>query len=133
MGGRGLMARFVLDAAFLIDHLRGEATAVERLRVLIESGDDPIITDVVSAEVWSGWRPADETGIEAFLRYFEFAQPGPETSRLAGIWRARARATGSTLGMMDALIAASAFHLNATVLTRNVRDFALTPVRVETY
>jgi predicted nucleic acid-binding protein len=127
------MARIVLDASFLIDHLRGEPAAVERLRVMLESADDPIVTDVASAEVWSGWRAADDAKIESFLRYFEFVQPGPETSRLAGIWRAEARAAGSTLGVMDALIAASAFHLGASVLTRNVRDFALTSVRVETY
>ncbi len=35
--------------------------------------------------------------------------------------------------MPDALIAAMAFDLDAVVLTRNVRDFELTPVRVETY
>ena len=127
------MARYVLDASFLIDHLRAEPAAVDRLRVIIESGDVPILTDVAAVEVWSGWRAADEAGIESFLRYFEFVQPGPETSRIAGIWRARGRAAGKTLDTMDALIAASAFHLDATVLTRNVRDFALTPVRVETY
>jgi predicted nucleic acid-binding protein len=32
-----------------------------------------------------------------------------------------------------ALIAATAFDVNATVLTRNVRDLAMTPARVETY
>jgi len=127
------MARYVLDASFLIDHLRARPTAIERLQTLYEAGDDPILTDVASAEVWSGWRVADEPDIESFLRYFEFVQPGPETSRLAGIWRAQARLAGSALGTMDAMIAACAFHLNATVLTRNVRDFALTPVRVETY
>jgi hypothetical protein len=31
------------------------------------------------------------------------------------------------------LVAAAAEALHAAVLTRNVRDFALTPVRVETY
>ena len=127
------MARFVLDTSFLIDHLRAESSAVDRLRVMYEAGDDPIVTDVISAEIWSGWRPTDEGGIESLLHYFEFAQPGPEASRFAGIWRAQARAAGRTLGLMDALIASTAHHLDATVVTRNVRDFALTPVRVETY
>ena len=35
--------------------------------------------------------------------------------------------------MTDALIAATAFHVDATVLTRNIRDFELTPARVEVY
>lgn len=127
------MARIVMDASFLIDHLRGRPAAVERLRTMYEAGDDPILTAVASTEVWSGWRASDEAALESFLRYFEFVQPGPATSRLAGLWRAQARAAGSTLGTVDALIAACAFDLNAAVLTRNVRDFALTPVRVETY
>jgi predicted nucleic acid-binding protein len=33
----------------------------------------------------------------------------------------------------DALVAATADALGATVLTRNVRDFALIPVLIETY
>jgi predicted nucleic acid-binding protein len=40
---------------------------------------------------------------------------------------------GRTLGLADALIAAAAFADNAAVLTRNTRDFALTPVRLVTY
>ena len=35
--------------------------------------------------------------------------------------------------MTDALIAAAAESLDAVLLTRNLRDFARTPVRVETY
>ena len=34
---------------------------------------------------------------------------------------------------VPSLIAAAAFHLGGGVVTRNVRDFALTPVRIETY
>lgn len=127
------MAPFVLDTSFLIDHLRGEPPAVDRLRAIYESGDDPLITEIVAAEIWSGWRAADEAAIDALLRFLEFVQPGPEAARLAGTWRAQARAAGRTLGLMDALIAATAHHLDATVLTRNVRDFALTPARIETY
>ena len=48
-------------------------------------------------------------------------------------WRAAARESGRTLDLPDALIAATAFDLDAAVLTRNVQDFALTPVRIETY
>jgi predicted nucleic acid-binding protein len=82
--------------------------------------------------LWSG-RQTDHPEIDRLLRYLEFVQPGPETSKLAGVWRAEARARGRSLDLPDALIAASAYHLDAAVLTRNVRDFELTPVRIETY
>jgi predicted nucleic acid-binding protein len=52
---------------------------------------------------------------------------------LAGQWRAEVRDSGRTLGLPDALIAAAAFHLGGGVVTRNERDFSLTPVRIETY
>lgn len=126
------MARYLLDASFLIDHLRGLPEATGRFVALNEAGDDLIISDVSAAEVWSG-RPAEEPEIDVLLRYLELVQPGPETSRQAGRWRADARAAGRALALPDALIAASAFHLDAAVLTRNIRDFALTPVRIETY
>ena len=71
--------------------------------------------------------------LDAFLRYFEYVHPGRATSQLAGTWRAEARRGGRTISIGDALIAATAFHQEAAVLTRNVRDFAHMPVRVETY
>jgi predicted nucleic acid-binding protein len=51
----------------------------------------------------------------------------------AGRWRAEARRRGRTLSLPDALIAAAAVAMDATVITRNVRDFALTPAVVESY
>lgn len=127
-----MMARYLLDSSFLIDHLRGVAAATERFHAINDGGEIAIVCDVSAAEVWSG-RQTEHPEIDRLLRYIEFVQPGPETSRLAGVWRAEARARGRTLDIPDALIAASAFHLHAAVLTRNVRDFELTPVRIETY
>ena len=51
----------------------------------------------------------------------------------AGEWRADALATGKSLSASDALVASAANAVGATVLTRNVRHFSLTPVRIETY
>jgi predicted nucleic acid-binding protein len=68
-----------------------------------------------------------------FLEPIECIQPGPEHALLAGHWRAEARVVGRSLSLADALIAAAAESQDAAVLTRNVRDFALTPIRVETY
>jgi len=63
----------------------------------------------------------------------EFVQPGPEQAMTAGRWRAGLARIGRTLSLGDALIASSAESRSARVLTRNVRDFAMTPVGVETY
>jgi predicted nucleic acid-binding protein len=123
----------VLDSTFVIDHLRGDASARTRWRRMFEEGDQPVVTEVIVCEVRSGLRAADESILERFLLPTEFVQPGRETAMLAGRWREELRGTGHILGLPDALIAAAAFHLGGGVVTRNVRDFAITPVRVETY
>ena len=125
--------RLVLDSTFLIDHLRGQREAADALARIFEQGDDPVVTEVVVCEVRAGLRPDDERHLAALLEPMEFVQPDPGTAMRAGRWRAELRADGRTLSLADALIAAAADSMGATVVTRNVRDFALTPVPVETY
>src|SRR5215210_648308 len=125
--------RLVIDSTFLIDHLRGERTAVDRLAAIFEQGDEPIVTEVVVCEVRTGLLAADERHLVAFLEPMEFVQSGSDTAIRAGRWRAELRSRGRTLSLADSLIAAAAEAMDAAVLTRNVRDFALTPGRVETY
>jgi predicted nucleic acid-binding protein len=88
---------------------------------------------VVVTECWSGAHEDRDRDLESFLQFIEFVQPGPDAARAAGRWRADARRRGWALSMTDALIAAAADSVGATVLTRNVRDFSLTPVPVERY
>jgi predicted nucleic acid-binding protein len=133
MAGALKAVRYVLDTTFIIDHLRGVPEAVDRFRRLYEDGDEPIVTEIVTTEAWSGAQPNGNEALERLLRYLEYVHPGPATARLAGTWRADARRRGRTLSLPDALIAATAHELAAAVLTRNVRDYALTPVRLEPY
>ncbi len=125
--------RLVLDSTFLIDHLRGDRVAIARLNALFEAGDEPFVNDVVVTEVRAGLFPFEEPVLRRLLEPVEFVQPGPDWALLAGSWRRAARDRGRTLSLPDALIAATADAVNAAVLTRNVRDFALTPVRILTY
>ncbi len=123
----------VLDSTFLIDHLRGDPAAILRWRRMFDAGDEPVATEIVVCEVRAGLRATDERRLAALLEPVEFVQPGLETAMQAGRWRAEVRTAGRTLSLGDALIAAAAHALGAAVLTRNVRDFALTPVQLETY
>ena len=123
----------ILDSTFLIDHMKGDQSARAWWRRMFELGDQPVVTEIVVCEVRTGLRDRDVGILERLLGSMEFVQPGLETAMLAGQWRAEVRQTGRTLGPADALIAAAAFHLGGGVVTRNVRDFELTPVRIETY
>ena len=121
------------DSTFVIDHLRDDPVAAARFRQILDVGDEAIVTGVVVSETWVGSTGPDDDHVERFFRYLEYVHPGPKGARLAGLWRLEARRRGRTLGLSDALIAATAYHCDAAVLTRNLRDFSLTPVRVETY
>ena len=125
--------RVLLDSTFVIDHLRGVPAAVAGMAAIFENGDEPYVTEVVVCEVRAGLRAEDERYLVALLEPIEFVQPGPGRALAAGRWRAELRTRGRTLSLADALIATAADSLGAVVLTRNIRDFALTPVRVETY
>ena len=123
----------LVDSSFVIDHLAGDAGARARWDRIFAAGEQPFVTEIVVCEVRAGLRQRDEGLLAAFLFPIEFVQPGPDTGIQAGRWRYDAHRQGRRLGLADGLIAAAAASLNAAVLTRNVRDFALTPVRVETY
>lgn len=123
----------LVDSSFVIDHLLGDAAALARWGRVFSEGEQPYVTEIVVCEVRAGLREADEQYLAAFLHPIEFVQPGADVAMQAGRWRYAAHLGGRRLSLPDALIAAAAEALNATVLTRNVRDFALTPVRVETY
>jgi predicted nucleic acid-binding protein len=126
------MTRYVLDTSFLIDHLRGDAAAVGRFARIFELGDDAIVNEIVSCEAWTGAPATGDPALRALMNAVEFVQPGPAAAELAGRWRQEARDRGHVLSLPNALIAAAAVP-DAIVLTRNERDFALTPARVETY
>ena len=125
--------RYVLDTTFIVDHLRGERAARDRLAQIVDLGDEPFVTDVIVAESWTGAHADRDPDLEALLQFIEFVQPGPLQAKRAGRFRADARRRGWTLSTADALIAESAESLQAVILSRNLRDFALTPTPVEGY
>ena len=125
--------RYVLDTSFLIDYMRGDPPTVARFARMFEDGDALFVNEVAVCELASGVAPDAEGAMAALLEPLEFIQPGPEAAITAGQWRQAARRRGAMLSVPDALIAAAADAMDATVLTRNPRDFALTPARVEAY
>jgi predicted nucleic acid-binding protein len=125
--------RLLFDSTFVIDLLDGLPEAVARHRAIFEAGDEPFVNEVVVCEVRAGLRPKDVPNLVGILEPVEFIQPGPGSALTAGEWRRQAHERGRRLSLPDALVASAASAVDAAVLTRNVKDFALTPVRVETY
>jgi predicted nucleic acid-binding protein len=127
------VTRYLLDTTFIIDHLRADPAAVDRFARLFDDGDEAFVNEVAVCEAWTAARTDDDPQLGALLNAIGFVQPPLEAAARAGRWRDDARRSGQVLSLADALIAAAANALGATVLTRNERDFRLTPVRVETY
>jgi predicted nucleic acid-binding protein len=127
------MSRYLLDTTFLIDYMRDDPATVTRYAQFFEDGDDVLVNEIVVCEARSGVPDESAAAFDAMLRPLEFVQAGPQWAILAGQWRVRSRQKGFVLSLADALIGAAADAAGATVLTRNLRDFQLMPVRVETY
>jgi len=127
------VSNYVVDTTFVIDYLRDDPAAIERFARFFADGDNVLVNEIVVCETRVGLTAAQVPGLMAMLLPLEFIQPGPEAALDAGRWRGEVRRAGRNLSLADALIAAAAEASDAIVLTRNVRDFSLTPVRVETY
>ena len=69
--------------------------------------------------------------MDAFLDKLSYVDLTPEMAATSGSFRYNARTQGRRLHTPDALIAALAHHLSATLLTNNVRDFWMDGVTVE--
>jgi predicted nucleic acid-binding protein len=121
------------DTTFVVDHLRDDPGAMAAMERMLADGDEMFINEIVAGEAWSGARSAELRSIRSLLNLPVFVQPGPDAVEQAGRWRQEARSRGWSLGLTDALIAAAADACDATILTRNARDFALTPVPVAEY
>jgi len=102
-------------------------------------GRDILISCIVIAELTFGARSladshAGKSGYIALIERLkqEYEQEiipiSLNISEISGALRASEKQQGRVLEMADALIAATAIQTNATLVTRNVKDFAHLPV-----
>lgn len=124
------MGRAVLDTTVLIDALRGRGAA-ERLRHLLEAGDEPYACIVNIEELIRGMRPEDDRGVRMLLNGLRLAPLGRRQGEIAGAWRRDQAARGTTLSQADCLVAAAALGVGARVITGNPRHFPMEDIVVE--
>ncbi len=124
--------RFLLDTTVLIDHAKGTAGAPALLEDLFSEPNDLLVCDVVVTEALSKGTDDEIAVIGTLIRAVEYVATHPEAARWAGEARRRPAASAPrSLG--DAIIAGVARHLEATVVTRNPRDFEAQGVAVRAY
>jgi tRNA(fMet)-specific endonuclease VapC len=105
------------------------ASVLERFQNL--STGDLGVSSVVAAELAYGIEKTNsernKRALELFLAPLEIAPFNRECIWIYGQVRTHLEGQGTPIGSLDAMIAAHALALNATLVTNNVREFSRVP------
>ena len=127
------MTAYLLDTTLLIDYANDLAGAAAVLDSLFESGAELLTCDVVTCEALSKGTDGQLAVIKGVLDALEYVAIDPDGALRAAESRRRRDVGGNVRSLGDALIAAVAWRLDATVVTRNPRDFEWQGTPVLTY
>ena len=115
---------YVLDTTVVIDHVDGYIPAIGLLDRLFAETADLYTCDIVSCEALSKGSDEIVAAKRTLLDALEYVALAPDGARWAGEQRRMQRHAGRrSPSTTDALIAALAHSLGATVVTRNAKDF----------
>jgi predicted nucleic acid-binding protein len=116
--------KYLLDSTVLIDYSHDHVPGREIMERLFAESSELYTCAVVSCESLSGGGPDQREAIRSALDALEYVAIDPDGACWAGDRRREEiEAHRHKPGVSDALIAALAWRLGATVVTRNARDF----------
>lgn len=124
---------YLLDTTLIIDFVKGRPEGVDLLDRLFAETGLLYTCDIVSCEAMAGGEPRERATIARLLDALEYLALDPQGARQAGHMRRELRSRGRRGPLGDALIAALAWRVHATVVTRNPRDFEPFGVKVLGY
>jgi predicted nucleic acid-binding protein len=124
---------YLLDTTVLLDFAHGRAGATDLVDRLFADAEVLYTCDVVTCESLSGGDDLERRVIRGVLDALEYVAVAPEGARWAADARRAGRSAPGARSLADALIAATAWSLAATVVTRNPRDFERLGIPVLTY
>lgn len=127
------MAGYLLDTNALVDLLYGIPGAVQLIDSLGRDRHSLAICSVSVAELCSGLTDEDKARVERVLAAFEYWDISPTAAKRAGSYRYEFARRGIQLATPDTLQAALAVDRDASLVTRNVRDFPMTDLKIVTY
>jgi len=121
---------YVLDTDTVLDYFRGKGDVATNL--LAQPPSEVALPAIAAHEVWVGVlgsRNAARRQVqyEQFLATVEVLAFDAVVSRRAAELRRELERRGEGIGPMDTLIAATAIAHNATLVTRNLREFKRVP------
>lgn len=115
------MPDYLLDTTVFVDHFRDAKGAEAYFEPIFDGEVSGAFSVITEAELWEGIRTGEEERHEAVLLLLERVDVDKDIARRAGELRRNFREQG--LGMPDALIAATAEAVDATLVTRNTKHF----------
>ena len=115
--------RLLIDTDVLIDYLRNRSEAVAYL----ENTDEPLLVSVITvAELYAGVKEgAERAKLDLFITAFEIASLDLTIAITGGLYRRQYHKSHS-VSLADALIAATAEHYHARLVTLNNKHFPMT-------
>lgn len=126
------MTRHLLDTTVLIDFSLGREPVPSRVLQYLRDGHELGVSAVSVAEFYAGIKPGDLPEIDRFIGLLPCWDTTREIAVIAGGYRHMFKHIHQKkLLTPDALIAATARHHQAILLTDNVKDFPMTDIMVE--
>ena len=119
----------VVDTDIIIDFLRGRDAARKFLETWAGEGLLAVST-LTHLEVYQGIRPGEETATSAFLDGLQSIPVDVRIARHAGQLLGKIRPRGVTVGIADAIIAATTIQLEVPLLTNNVEHYPFAGLNV---
>ena len=119
----------LVDTDVAIDFLRRREYAREILERCAGEGL-LAISAITHLEIYQGMKAGEEEATNAFLDGLVSVAVDVPIARRAGIALGGLRSKGITIGIADAIIAATALQLDAPLLTNNVEHYPFTDLKV---
>jgi predicted nucleic acid-binding protein len=119
----------IVDTDIAIDFLRKHQYARQLLNRWADEGL-LAVSALTHLEIYQGMKPGEEVNTDAFLDGLVSMAVDIPVARQAGAMLGVLRSKGITIGMADAIIAATALRLGVPLLTNNVDHYPFSGLKV---
>ncbi len=128
----------LLDSDFLISILRKDPTAISKLEEIKDKSEALAISHVNLWELYKGAykssKPKEEIKkISTLISFFTLLKFTKKIDQEFGRLLNQLNKEGKPIGVLDTLIASIALNHNKTVVTKNVKHFKRTGVKIESW
>lgn len=122
--------RVLLDTSVVIDVLNARKERQRFMRELLDDGHALGCCAVTVAEVYAGMRRDEVRATEELLNTLDYYETTRSAAQCAGHLKAVWSRKGRTLGLPDALIAATAIELGLALATDNRKHFPMSELKL---